>query len=259
LTTNHLPEPRIVCFIDILGFKDSINNMENHPETFFLIKNILEYSEKLLKEMCEKLSIFPQKIQYSQFSDSIILTCPCINEDVGSSEITIILLAYSLLLSFMMNGVFIRGGIAKGWCYHEGNIVFGKGILNAYDLEKNFATNPRIIVSTELINDISQQYNYIKINFLKIDKDGFYYINAFNYGQIVKLVRTRSDEESVTKKSLITLRKHITTQLIKSKDLDPRIRTKYHWLAGQFNDLLDEQKNDPDVGFLLLDIDKISY
>ena len=255
---------RIVCFMDVLGFKDLVNEMgENgkNLEKYQLIKDALIDSDKLLKEISEKTSVqYPQQTtQTSQFSDSIVITCPVNKYEKGVSELTVIMSAYSIMLHFMMKGIFIRGGIAKDWCHHEGNVLFGKGMLDAYYLESKMAFYPRIIVDDEIVNNIPEHYSYIKYDFLKLDLDGYWYINAFNYSSIISLIRTRGDDIYITKNALNNLRRHINNKLEESRDKGSKIKKKNLWLAKNFNNFLNEHKNDPLVHDLISDIEPIEY
>lgn len=258
MTKDDLPCVRIVSYIDILGFKSLVNEMEKHLEKYMLIKDALEDSQKMLGEMYERLAPL-QPIQKAQFSDSIVITTPINNNEIGMAEISIILLSYSILLTFMTKGIFIRGGIAKGRCYHDGNIIFGKGMLDAYDLESNVASYPRIIVADEVVNSIPEHYQYIKKDFLKRDSDGFWYINAFNYSPIVRQIRIINKDVLVTNNKLVKIKQNIINKLEESKDLEPSIKAKYRWLAIQFNASLDEYKRDKDVSDLISDVDKINF
>jgi hypothetical protein len=73
-------------------------------------------------------------------------------------------------------GLLIRGGISFGQLYHDGDVVFGEAMVDAYELEKTHAKNPRILVSQRIIakltNDLPE-----RINALLRDQDGEWHLN----------------------------------------------------------------------------------
>ena len=58
----------------------------------------------------------------------------------------------------MIEGVLIRGGMCIGeMLVADEGIVFGPGLVKAYDLESKYAVHPRIVIDRDLINDAEQQ------------------------------------------------------------------------------------------------------
>ena len=48
-------------------------------------------------------------------------------------------------------GLLIRGGLSFGQLYHQGGVVFGEAMIDAYRLECKVAVNPRVVVSDALL------------------------------------------------------------------------------------------------------------
>lgn len=52
----------------------------------------------------------------------------------------------------LRNGLFVRGGVARGWTFHQRSVLYGQGVIAAYDLEANFARLPRVIVAANVVD-----------------------------------------------------------------------------------------------------------
>jgi len=155
-----------VTFIDILGFKNIVENEEaesiNSRLDAMLLFNKLPQKRR---DLYSKENYLPMTVQ---ISDSIIRIqpVPLVNSDdfnildffIGELE--------SLIISqgnLACNGIFIRGGITFGKiCVHKSRI-FGPAFNRAYQLESNLARYPRIILDDNIIADRNNPLlDYIK-------------------------------------------------------------------------------------------------
>ena len=82
-------------------------------------------------------------IKVTTFSDSIIISYPANKED-GLFLLLINIIHLQLELGAL--GIMIRGGIAIGGVYHDGRMVFGPAMNEAYMLESRRAVYPRVVI-----------------------------------------------------------------------------------------------------------------
>lgn len=165
-------EDRIVCFIDLLGFKSAIDqSLSEDNVRIRLYETIHDLKpEKVLNEtygtiplaLLDKAgTVKPSKdvlqgdlrehfgnsypIAVTQFSDSFVLSCPSSNY---SSCLLLLKAVYLIHLMYFYNlGMMVRGGITKGKIIHEeGGALFGPAMNEAYRLESKEAKNPRILI-----------------------------------------------------------------------------------------------------------------
>lgn len=139
-----------VAFIDVLGFKDMIynpNQENNKVKKYLIIVN-----EQIM--MLNKLQNFKSII----ISDSIILSTE-INEYVPMKNniLTLFILCNiikTIQQNLAKNDIWLRGAISYGEIYFDDVIkqVIGKGYINAFLLESNYALYPRIILDNKLID-----------------------------------------------------------------------------------------------------------
>lgn len=152
-------EPRIICFLDILGFSEFVNHYDNDitstflqeiQESFALARvHLLENKNQYNKEAIEHL-------EYQTFSDNVCISIPYFdNENDFLSNFNIMsIYVRGLQMIMMSKGFFMRGGISIGSYYADNNIIFSKGLINAYKLESEKAIYPRILVDKVIIEKI---------------------------------------------------------------------------------------------------------
>ena len=171
-------EKRVVCFLDILGFKKMILDSENDSvlrqkiydclsttnENSKLYNQNRKYSISVASPSAQDLNskIFDLGIEaeMSFFSDSIILSYKMNQMRGDLSDLKVILheicsVAYQLLRI----GFFVRGGLTYGQIIHKGNICFGPALVNAVILESK-AVFPRIMISPSFFDENSPDSVY---------------------------------------------------------------------------------------------------
>ena len=167
-------EDKIVAFIDILGFTSLVMSINTHPE----VHDRLLYALKLIKSRkAPELSDFTDyQIEVSVFSDSIALSTNCDN------LWGIIWSCGSLQAEILKVGVLTRGGISKGKTFHEDDILYGEGMINAYRIESKAAIYPRIVLDPKLIPGLNEGLRYYS---LRQDSDSLWFINPFSFNAII--------------------------------------------------------------------------
>ena len=83
-------------------------------------------------------------------------------------------------------GLVLRGGITVGEFYADEDLVFGKGLIRAVELEENDAQFPRIIIDEDKFT-ISLS-SFVDNGDLIRDFDGQYFVNYFRVGGL-KLIK----------------------------------------------------------------------
>lgn len=226
-------EKRICCFIDILGFRQHINETieesgEDNIEKIESIKYILDLSKKMTDD-----SGFSKSKVVTYFSDSIVISY----EYSEPSQLyhTLVDLLY---LSFELanQGYLVRGGVTIGKLVHSQDFIFGPAMIRAYELESKNAIYPRIIVEKEVVKNGSQfrndnhskndELNYI-LDILSKDKDGNFYIDY-----IAKASSEFNDPEYDLYGYLEKLKLFIQNIDVKSED----VQTKLNWLKEKINE-----------------------
>ncbi len=224
-------EDRIVCFLDILGFKNHIEDT---------VTGDGEDNSSEIKKLYEALNItgiisrMYQSIKWesTQFSDSIVISFPANDETFTKLLETIMWIQ----IEFILKGLICRGSITEGKLIHKPKLLFGPAFIDAYELESEKAKYPRIILSENMKTRIDNDKECL----LAEDADGVSYINYIKHDAIVSNGYEVRLEEYYPK-----LHKMISDGL---ESTDQKVRAKYEWLMKKFNLEKRNQKESEHLG-----------
>ncbi len=227
-------EDRIVCFIDILGFKDHIKrtNTKDDEENTHNIKNIISAINAIRYFNDIDKQEDNEGKQVTQFSDSLVISFLS-NEESG--------VFYSLLsimwtqISLAKHGILCRGGIVRGKLVHTEKYLFGPAMVTAYTLESKAALYPRVILDESIIvsgveahgkHHLAHHERDSIMSLLKKDSDGMYYIDYITEAQ-----EELDDPVYDYPQYLHELGDIIANGL---KSADPSVLIKYQWLKEKY-------------------------
>lgn len=233
-------ETRIVAFLDILGWKDAIQSKEHGSGDF--VKALGKTLAQLqwvashfnsLSRLLPKDMKWPGNPVMTQFSDSLVISV-----DDGEQGREVLQTALLVLTSNLINfGFLLRGGVTRGEVFHDGSLVFGPALIDAYELESKFASTPRVILSKELSvkwgdRDASGALPWAP------SPDGYLFFN---------FLPPFMGSPFFTDQKLWQSRLGPIRDLILRKAQDANcpedVFAKYIWLAGYFDKVCDEQPN----------------
>lgn len=142
MKNNAIYEKRILAFLDILGFSTMVEDSKVDTSIRRKIKNATEIIRSETDYEYEEKKV-------STFSDSAVISYRIKSQ---SSLFYLLIDIIHLQLKLGALGIMIRGGIAVGDCYHDGKIVFGPAMNEAYRLESKVALWPRVVIKKETLN-----------------------------------------------------------------------------------------------------------
>lgn len=135
----------IICFFDILGWKQLILDGQTHGITAMLqILSIHDHMQRIKKE--------GSQISYYQFSDSFVLI-----SSVSDSDAQELFLRIQQIVEYLLEGgVLVRGAVSIGNVQHDHNLLVGPGVIRAYaEIESQLSIYPRIVIDPENEEEIS--------------------------------------------------------------------------------------------------------
>lgn len=227
-------QPRVLCFMDILGFSEKIEKTRDGKDLKSLrdIANTILGTGGYTERMIPGVQILghPQfgnfhDVRWCQFSDCVAISMGKVDYDALSwlfhflQTMSYIVLEYDMLL---------RGGIVYGDLFHENHKIFGPAMLEAYRLENEHAFYPRIVLSHSMMElvDATKQYGLtigasLTDMYLEFDPD-FPYIDY-----ICKNYRVERDFQHLNE-----LRKRLAL-VVKEYEHHQKasVRAKYAWIA----------------------------
>jgi hypothetical protein len=145
--------PSWVVYLDILGFVASIRRAaesRKQEEHLKQLRSALTEAREDLREGIENPSwsrdrSLPAPYAIKVFTDNIVLGFP-IHSDGESEFGSMIARVGQYQYTLLKHGFFVRGGVAYGDLYMDDDVVYGKGLLDAYDAESTLARDPRIVL-----------------------------------------------------------------------------------------------------------------
>lgn len=161
-------------------------------------------------------------IMMTSISDSLIFSIS-VKERGAMNKLTKLISGFvqSLLLQY---GLLLRGGIAVGKLYHDGEIVYGPGLVKAYELESKLAIYPRIIMDSSdfevsILSCTNISRSVLREGFISTE-DGFLMWDCLRYTEQHQLVLCRSKLEKI-------------------KTLEIKAQQKINWMISIINGKLD--------------------
>lgn len=164
-----LYEDRLVAFIDILGFANLVTKMSKDQELHKRVHKTLTFLQSH-RESWKTDKIETSDLEISVFSDSI-----AISSEIDAGYLLFWNCAW-LQSQLLLSGILTRGGISVGPTFHKSDVLYGEGMLKAYQIECKAAVYPRLVVDPEILPRLE---DLIKMSFLNQDTDGLWFINFF--------------------------------------------------------------------------------
>ncbi|MDL2216137.1 hypothetical protein LJB81_00220 [Desulfovibrio sp. OttesenSCG-928-M14] len=256
-------EDRLVCFLDILGFKELVELSTTPPTAvpyialgddrprdakglcnlFESIHSLLQMhkdehyapdSERFKEHSQLRPPIFPKgdtpDFQFNVFSDSIVFSANRLCIDTLLLFCSLVETITSLLFECSTT---CRGGIAWGKLFHKDNILFGPAMVDAYHLEQK-AVYPRVIVSSAVLNVLnSRDLDQLTKYWITEDDDGYHFID------IIKNYAGCPDYNYSVMCFTHGLHWLLSVHL---EHPNLQVRDKYNWYRVRFNALLRKVK-----------------
>lgn len=131
-----------VAFIDILGFAQLAAKADTDSVARETIRLGLRCFSSILRRHPNP------DLHFAQFSDTIIFS----SKRDENGLLYVLEATINVAFELLKVGMLVRGGIAAGNLEHTDEMLFGKALVDAYDLERGGGP-PRIVVSETVIND----------------------------------------------------------------------------------------------------------
>jgi len=220
--------------------------MKNGKESLKETKNIKNFTHSFQYDIdlnnIENVDIKIKGKIINQFSDTIVISYP-LTDSVGIKEILIDISNY-LLTALLFNHLF-RGAVVYDKLYHKDTNIFGPAVLKAYEMERNMAIFPRIILDTNIIDMYSEKQGIKDLTTWRIDDvvtrdfDGQYFLDY-----IPSILPEEEDEDVIVKVKAL-FRKNLNgliEEMEKSNNFS--VKTKYLWLKEKYFGYLNAVERD---------------
>lgn len=224
----------LVAFIDILGFKQLVNNQR---EELRKIRNNLTFLRKVAGVTTNSVS---ENDYAKMFSDNITLSLPVQKGALYSFLKQVVYLQGELA----NRGVFLRGAVVVGEHFEDEKVLFGPALVEAVELERSVALWPRVVVHPgvrRLMTESglwaieNQSDSKYVTSLLRRGPDGISYVNY------LRIFPDECDSAEDGVNFLKNHRKWIEQEANKNK-MNLSVLAKYYWLATYHNLEMNKRK-----------------
>ena len=134
---------RIVAFVDILGFRNLVDQAFEGDQALLarlnqILESVVNFTSVTRDGALGTRELSPH-LQATAFSDTIVIS-DCFN---GFGFHSVVATAALLASDLLGVGILTRGAFAVGPTIHKDRILFGKGVVAAYQLEREVAVFPQ--------------------------------------------------------------------------------------------------------------------
>jgi hypothetical protein len=157
----------VVTFIDILGFKDMISNLNENTINDILQLFHLQYNQDSLSDQSDWGKTYTTEIHF--FSDSVVRVKYTDEDEEFLNAVTDEIISLAVMqLELLKHDILIRGGCTRGMVYSNlsSNVLFGPALMEAYNIEKDLSVYPRIVISDNVWNsymrDMASSDSWVK-------------------------------------------------------------------------------------------------
>lgn len=243
--------PSLLCFLDILGYREMVAAADT-PETaaalFGRLHEALREGSDILTgadidawfdaldengNPTTAVATRPDDHAITAFTDNIVIAWP-IWDDGEQEWGTAVRRLARFQLSMVRAGFFVRGAIAFGPAYVDHLSVFGPALLEAYNGESSLAVDPRIILTESARNLVATHMGYYfnvgtpqEVDLLR-DRDGQWFVSYLEELIFDEEMGGVAWEE-------VTRHRDTITEKLQLHAADPRIWSKYEWVARYHN------------------------
>jgi hypothetical protein len=218
----------IVLLLDILGSQEMASDAQAEEHLVRLF-DALKYAREYVPQGREQ----PYKI--AAFTDNLVLGWPIkwAEQDAEAEYGATFFRAMCYQYELARQGFFVRGGLTRGPLYMDADFVFGPALVDAYNIERSVAVQPRIVLSKALVKlcwqHIHQYYGKARHTphnrEILMSEDGEAFLNYLSV----------LDDEEVDVHAELLRHKTSIERALKRYAAYPKITKKYRWVAGYHN------------------------
>jgi hypothetical protein len=229
----------LVSMFDILGFKEELKN-----KTCDEIYNAFKIFELEIKKTESDIKDgFVSGQNMINFSDSVIRfkELPTNPEDVDHAVFDELIFLLHMQYSLINKDILVRGAFTIGDLFIKDKMVYGDGVVKAYDLEQNIAIYPRIIIDSDIIKLVNNAYakgnwgasykqDYRDV--LCLSDSGLYYLDY------LRAIETELDNPE-DYPAVLRTHKELIQRRIKKENITSRVKAKIQWLANYHDGVIE--------------------
>jgi hypothetical protein len=244
-------QERYCAFVDILGFRQLIEHLRKDKAQFEVLREVLQK----IHSPTPGILIDDTETDFRAQSISDAVSISTAASPHGLAQLFYAL--EGLSLDLLVRGYFVRGAIVKGGLYHDEQMVFGEGLVEAHRLETSHARYPRIMIKSDVRADAQRfseednSWTEFLPRMTRQSRDGPWYLDVLHRMSLrVEAVRKIGADIDATKSTelqpVVAMRNRIQRCLNETVD-SPRHFEKVQWFAAYWNQSICPMKGLPSI------------
>ncbi len=188
------------------------------------------------------------------FSDSFVAAAQAVDgfrEPKAEAIANLIFEAASIQGVLALNNYFVRGAVTFGKCHFHRGLIFGPALVEAVNLERQTAIDPRIVLSPGAVETLRQgRTESIDREPILIDEDGLAFVDY---------LEALYEDPGVTARSNLDKHRKVVERNLERNATSMRRWRKHRWVAEYHEDFVRRRatelaRNKVDVEKLRIDI-----
>ena len=229
---------RYVAFLDLLGFKNMVNQSVENQAVLNNINRALSYIGNMQHDNYNgMLPMVDLGKQVTAFSDSIVISYDTSMPGGGFHVLMDLVYICNDLLGI---GIPVRGGVTVGQLIHDEQKCFGPAMVEAYLMESQAAIYPRIIINWNVLqydlskpgeaNTVEYEAEYLRGIIKRDYRDGRFFLDYMKQCN-------EFDDPAVYDDYIWRTREFIIRNLNVYAN-NQNLRSKYEWLRWYYNETI---------------------
>ncbi|MBA3914998.1 MAG: hypothetical protein H0X25_14345 [Acidobacteriales bacterium] len=230
-----------VAFIDILGFSSLVKEATERGKANELLDEVCAALNEAKADLVvnpedyAKYGIQVAPYAVKMFTDNVVLGFPI--HDDGEGEFGRMIYIVGLWqYTLLKHGFFVRGGITVGPIFMNDDVVFGKGLLDAYETESTLARAPRVVLAPAAMDLVHHHLAYYaKVSesphnvSLLVDADSQMFLNSLQFP--IEEAEGLPDDF----KNDLAHHRDLVIARLQEFSANPGIWSKYAWVGSYHN------------------------
>lgn len=236
---------RYVAFLDLMGFKNLVNQSAEDQAVLNNINRALSYIGRMQHDNYNgMMPMADLGKQVTAFSDSIVISYDALMPGGGFHVLMDLVYICNDLLGI---GIPVRGGVTVGQLIHDEQKCFGPAMVEAYLMESEKAHVPRIIINENVIkydlsrpgeaNTVKYEAEYLKSIIKKDPGDGLLFLDYMK--------QWNDFDEPEIYDNYITRTREFIIRCLNMYAHNDRLYPKYEWLKWYYNETVSEVYTHP--------------
>lgn len=147
---------RIVTFIDLLGFSHDVQMIDERPGLLLSIDAVLSAIVRCKRDLDARRESgeLDYDARLTQISDALVISYRIEPGAFGRA------ISHAAFLGnvCVRRGYLPRGIITTGKLVHDGDRLYGGGLIDAYNAERHHVIDPRIAIATRVVEEFRKEF-----------------------------------------------------------------------------------------------------